>query len=217
MQWKTTLLFVFPVMFSVNNFSSSSRQVRKCEGSADEALMCFSFSPDKLSFRYHQATQSPSKPFPINVSCLNLYTISCVPHLYPGTRRSYYFSYKNHFQPLCESLVLVLLADWRLSGPCVCGKWSSHFCLSRSLVASSKCTDITSFEVFHNSRVNRWIKQNKIDKNLTDLAKDWTQVACLAVGHSNHHTRKFSVLVWDCKWILIYAWIILFNLSNLSN
>ena len=48
--------------------------------------------------------------------------------------------------------------------------------------------------VFHNSRLIR-----QIDKKIIDLTKDWTQNACLAVNHSNHYTRMFSVLVWLCN------------------
>ena len=49
---------------------------------------------------------------------------------------------------------------------------------------------------------------------MRDLTKDWTQVTCLVVSHSNHYTRMFSVLVWDCKWILIYAQVISSNSSH---
>ena len=47
-----------------------------------------------------------------------------------------------------------------------------------------------------------------------DLAKHWPQIAYLADSHSNHYTRMISVLVWDCKWILIYALVILSNSPN---
>ena len=39
-------------------------------------------------------------------------------------------------------------------------------------------------EFLHNSRLIRRIQQNKIYKQLRDLTKDWTQIACLAVSHS---------------------------------
>ena len=40
-----------------------------------------------------------------------------------------------------------------------------------------------------------------------DLTRDWTQVACLAVSHSNHYTRMFPVLVWGYNWIqFIFGW-----------
>ena len=55
--------------------------------------------------------------------------------------------------------------------------------------------------------VIRWIQQNKIYKKIRDLTKDWTQIPCLAVIHSNHYTSMFSVLVWDYKWILsMHGW-----------
>ena len=33
----------------------------------------------------------------------------------------------------------------------------------------------------------------------------------------NHYTQVISVLLWECKWILIHAWEILSNSSNSSN
>ena len=71
--------------------------------------------------------------------------------------------------------------------------------------------------VFHNFDVIRWIQQNEMCKKMKDSAKHWTQVVWLAVIHSNHYTRKFSVLVWDCKWILIHVWVILANSTNSSD
>ena len=44
----------------------------------------------------------------------------------------------------------------------------------------------------------RWlnrIQQTKLQNNIRDLARNWTQVACLQVRHLNHHTRMFSVLL----------------------
>ena len=52
-----------------------------------------------------------------------------------------------------------------------------------------------------------------MDKKLTNLAKDWTQVPFLANSQSNHYTQMFSVLGRDRKWILIHIWMILSNLS----
>ena len=43
----------------------------------------------------------------------------------------------------------------------------------------------------------------RIKSHCLTRAKDWTQVACLAVSYSNHYTRMFAVFVWDYKWILI--------------
>ena len=43
---------------------------------------------------------------------------------------------------------------------------------------------------------------SKNKKKIRDLTMNWTQVTCLAVSHSNHYTRMFSVLVWGCNWIL---------------
>ena len=186
---KTTLRFVCPVMFSVNNFSSSSRQVRKC-GVPQTRPWCVSPS---LQINSHFAIiklQTELKLFPINVSCLNLYTISCAPHLYPGTRRSYYFSYKKPFPTTLREFSVGFIGWLEIIwSVCACGKWSSHFCLSRSLVASSECTAITFFKIFRIPCLIRWIQQKNYEK-LTDLAKDWTHVACLAVSHSNHYTLE---------------------------
>ena len=55
----------------------------------------------------------------------------------------------------------------------------------------------------------------KFTKKLTDLAKDWTQVTCLAISHSNHYTRLFSMVEGGCKWILIHACVIL-SISSYS-
>ena len=59
---------------------------------------------------------------------------------------------------------------------------------------------------FHNSHLIRQIEQNIFQK-FRDLTRNWTQIACLAVNHSNHYTRMFSVLVWGCDWTLfIHGW-----------
>ena len=72
--------------------------------------------------------------------------------------------------------------------------------------------------VFHNSRLIRWIQQIKFTKQFRDLTKDWIQIGCLAVSHSNHYTRTFSELAWGCHWILfMHGSVILCNLSNSSN
>ena len=52
---------------------------------------------------------------------------------------------------------------------------------------------------FHISHLFRWIIQKKIYKNLADVAKDLTQVTCLADSYRNHYTRMFSVPVCDYK------------------
>ena len=45
------------------------------------------------------------------------------------------------------------------------------------------------------------------------MARDWTQIICLAVSHSNHYTRMFSVLVWGCNWIFfVLGWLWLIRL-----
>ena len=60
---------------------------------------------------------------------------------------------------------------------------------------------------FHNSRLIRWIQQNKIYKKFRDLTRNWTWIACLTVRHLNHYTTMFSVLVWGCNWILfMHGW-----------
>ena len=71
-----------------------------------------------------------------------------------------------------------------------------------------------SFEFFRNSCLIRWIQQNQIYQKSVDLTRDWTQIKCLAVSHSNHYTiTLFSVLVWGCYWILFmhgwFCWICL--------
>ena len=38
-------------------------------------------------------------------------------------------------------------------------------------------------------------------QKLIELDKDWTQITNPAVNHSNHYTRKFSILVWDYKFV----------------
>ena len=38
---------------------------------------------------------------------------------------------------------------------------------------------------FHNSRLIRWIQQNKFYKQIRDLAKDWIQTTCLVVSEFN--------------------------------
>ena len=125
-QWSSENTSVFLLRFSANKFSSSARQVRKCEGSAEEALMCLSFSPDKLSFCYHQAIQP--ELFPINVSCLNLYHLLHTPLVswypqdlllliqkpFPTTLREFSVGFIGWLEIICS----------------LCGKQSSHFCLS---------------------------------------------------------------------------------------
>ena len=39
------------------------------------------------------------------------------------------------------------------------------------------------------------------------MTRDWTKMTCLAVSHSNHYTKMFSVLVWGSNWILfMHGW-----------
>ena len=47
----------------------------------------------------------------------------------------------------------------------------------------------------------------KISKKKTSihLTRDWVATVCIAVNHSNSYTKVFSLLVWDCKWILSQA------------
>ena len=54
-------------------------------------------------------------------------------------------------------------------------------------------------------------------QKLANLTRDWTQVACTRVRHVNHYTKVSSVLVWNCKWIPIHAWVNLSISSNSSN
>ena len=39
-------------------------------------------------------------------------------------------------------------------------------------------------------------------QKIIHLTRDWTQITCIAVNHSNNYTRMFFVLVWGCNWIL---------------
>ena len=68
-----------------------------------------------------------------------------------------------------------------------------------------------SFEFFHNFCLISWIQQ------FIKKIRDWTQIACWAVSHSNLYTRIFSAVAWCCNWIIIHAQVILSNLSNSSN
>ena len=54
----------------------------------------------------------------------------------------------------------------------------------------------------------RWTQQNVIYKKSRYLTKDWFQITCLAVSHSNHYTRIFlEVLVRGCNWSLFkHGW-----------
>ena len=82
-------------------------------------------------------------------------------------------------------------------------------CMVAVSLSVSQCWLVYIF--LHISLLMRWIQQNKFyKKKIRNLIKDWTQIACFAVIHSNHDIRKFSMLVWDCKWIIIHAWVILF-------
>ena len=69
--------------------------------------------------------------------------------------------------------------------------------------------------VYHNSRLIRWIQQNVQKIHRLDQGLDL--FTCFDVSHSNLFTRKFSVFVQDCKWVLIHAWVILSNPTNSSN
>ena len=48
---------------------------------------------------------------------------------------------------------------------------------------------------FQNSHLIRRIQQKYFYKKIADVTWDWTEITCLAVGHLNHYTRMFSVLV----------------------
>ena len=54
------------------------------------------------------------------------------------------------------------------------------------------------------------LKKYIIYKKLTDLSKDWTQVTCLAVNHSNHYTLCLCETInwfmhgWFCSISLIH-------------
>ena len=76
---------------------------------------------------------------------------------------------------------------------------------------------IYAFEYFHNSHLIGRIQQNKIYKKLETWSGIEPGIACVTVRHINHYTRMFFVLVWGCYWFPFFAWVILSNLSNLSN
>ena len=58
------------------------------------------------------------------------------------------------------------------------------------------------FEFFHNSRLIGWIRQNKIYKKLTDLVKDWTQIACSNLTI----TLEYFLSLWGWNWIPFMHW-----------
>ena len=67
-------------------------------------------------------------------------------------------------------------------------------------------------DFLHNSRLIDQFNEIKFTK-ITNLTKDWTQIACLAVSHSVHYTRMFSMLVWSCNQILsMHGWLCPFHL-----
>ena len=72
---------------------------------------------------------------------------------------------------------------------------------------------------FHKSRLlNRDdFNKNIIYKKFRDLTKDWTQIARLAVSHSNQYIKMFSLLVWGLNWILfMHRWFCQINLIHLT-
>ena len=64
------------------------------------------------------------------------------------------------------------------------------------------CCRVKNHRVFHNSRLIRWIQQDKIYQKNWRFGQGLNQIACWAVSHSSHYTRMFSVLVWGWNWIL---------------
>ena len=62
-------------------------------------------------------------------------------------------------------------------------------------------------QLFPNSHLHRQIHNKKNLSKIQRLAKDWLQISCLAVSHSNHYTRMFCMPVWCCNRILfIHGW-----------
>ena len=92
---------------------------------------------------------------------------------------------------LCVSLTLSL-------SYCAC---LSHF-IRLSLMSLSQ-----TLKFFHNSCLIRRIQQKEILKKFIDMSRNWAKIACLAARHLNHYTKLFSVLVWDCNWIIcMHGW-----------
>ena len=76
---------------------------------------------------------------------------------------------------------------------------SSNYLDTPAKVKLWKSIQILVCKKFHLSffiiLIIRWIQQNQIYNKFRDLTKNWTQIACLAVSHSNHYTRMFF---WAC-------------------
>ena len=81
-------------------------------------------------------------------------------------------------------------------------------------IAGRGCTCIRDFFII----LIELDKFNKIQfiKIIRDLVRDWTQIICLIVSHSNHYTRMFSVLLWGCNWMLfMHGWFCPISLIHL--
>ena len=65
-------------------------------------------------------------------------------------------------------------------------------------------------EFFHNSRLIRWIQQDKIYKKILDQGLNPDRLLSCQ-QRSNHYTGMVFVLVWGCNWILF---VYLYNSSN---
>ena len=60
--------------------------------------------------------------------------------------------------------------------------------------------------LFSSNQMNSGLSND--NQKLRYLIKDWIKITCLAVSHSNHYIRVFSVLVWDCNVILfMHVWV----------
>ena len=59
---------------------------------------------------------------------------------------------------------------------------------------------------FHNSRLIRWIQQDKIYKKILDQGLNPDRLLSCQ-QRSNHYTGMIFVFVWGCNWILfVYGW-----------
>ena len=68
-------------------------------------------------------------------------------------------------------------------------------------------------KIFRNCRLIRRIQQNNF-WNIKDLTKDWTEITCLDIIHSNHYSSMLPVLRLFLNHI--HAWVILSNSPDSS-
>ena len=107
---------------------------------------------------------------------------------------------ETYLEPVSVSVDLVCsrtINHWRIG--------ESSQCTESFISNNKKNITVKSYshpKFFHNSRLFGWIQQKKIYKTFRGLTRDWTQINCLAVSHSNYYTGMFSMFVWGYNWIL---------------